>query len=271
MSPNGQPLSVNVSHLDILEVRAGPGWRRERDVRSQFKSFRALDCDWTTYFWGFPNGAAGTVGPRHGPTVRLETMKGRRASEETAKMARELRRRGLSLRQIARRAKTLKSTVYRLTKGISWEQESIQPKHIEIGKTVASDGTEASVHPIAALQVPRTKMETAGEEKSWPDVAQDYFMQIRATCPLGSGDAAKEQHVRLTVQVKESSELDEAEAYVRRMPYASKVYECVEFENLLDAIQSKDPQATYRERRKKALSLAVVMLRLDKTHRFRTL
>jgi hypothetical protein len=70
--------------------------------------------------------------------------------------------------------------------------------------------------------------------------------------------------VRLTVQDKEERELDQAEAYVRRMPYASKVYECVEFENLLDAMRSEDPSAKYHELRKKTLSFAVVMLRLEK-------
>ena len=71
----------------------------------------------------------------------------------------------------------------------------------------------------------------------------------------------------LTVQDKEESELDQAEAYVRRMPFASKVYEHIDFVNLLDAMRSKDPLGEYRELRKKALSSAVIMLRLNRMSR----
>jgi AcrR family transcriptional regulator len=44
-------------------------------------------------------------------------MKGRRVSDETIVLVRQLRRRGLSLRGIARRARISKTSVHRLTKG----------------------------------------------------------------------------------------------------------------------------------------------------------
>jgi AraC-like DNA-binding protein len=194
-------------------------------------------------------------------------MRGRRVSDETAGMVRELRRRGLSLRKIAQRAKISKSSVYRLTKGISWEQESVQPKSIEMEKIVTGDETEWAARRALALRVPRAKLQAAHEDRTWMDVAQAYFMQTRGICPLRPRDAMQEQHMRVTVQDKEDSELDQAEAYVKQMRYASKLYECVDFFNLLDAMRSEDPLEKYHELRKEALSSAVMMLRLNKLRR----
>jgi hypothetical protein len=58
----------------------------------------------------------------------------------------------------------------------------------------------------------------------------------------------------LRVQDKEESELDQAEAYVRRMPFASKLYESIDFQNRLDSLRSDDPLEEYKKRRKKSLS-----------------
>jgi len=218
------------------------------------------------------NGPAGTIGTCHGPTVRSGAMKGRKVSDETADIVRELRRRGLSLRQIARRAKISKSTVYRLTKGISWEQASpVQPRVIEMEKTATDDRTEWTAPRAVGLPVPRAKMEAADEDRwSWVDEAQSYFRQMCAIVPLRSHDAVQEQHLRVTVSDREESQLDEAEAYLRRTPILCKVYKCLELDNRLDAMQSEDPLRTYSELRRKALAPIVMILRIMKMHHLQT-
>jgi transcriptional regulator with XRE-family HTH domain len=72
-------------------------------------------------------------------------MKGRKVSDETPTMVRELRRRGLSLRKIAQRAKLSKTSVYRLTKGICWEQNLVQPRYSEL-ECVRDERGEQPVH-----------------------------------------------------------------------------------------------------------------------------
>jgi len=190
-------------------------------------------------------------------------MKGRKVSDQTADMVCELRRRGLSLRKIAQRAKISKSSVYRLTKGISWEQDSVQPKCAEMEKIAR---TKQPARPMAAPEpwVQRAKTETvADEDKSWLDQARVRAMQNRTSRPVRSEEAVKERYVCLTVQSKEDSELDQAEAYVRRIPRVSRLYELVDFLNRMDAMRTDDPMAKYRELRKKALSSAVMMMRLS--------
>lgn len=198
-------------------------------------------------------------------------MKGRRISDETARIVRELRRRGLSLRKIAQRARISKTSVYRLTKGISWEQHPVQPELAQADQILERGRPEQAVRPIALPepQVPRAKMGTLDEEKSGLDQLRVCLMQNRILCPVRPEQAAKQQSVCLTVQDSEESELDEAEAYVRRMRFASKLYEQVDFLSLLEAMESKDPLGEYRELRKKTLSLAVIMLRINRMFRSR--
>ena len=71
----------------------------------------------------------------------------------------------------------------------------------------------------------------------------------------------------MTVQSREESEPDEAEAYVRQIPNAAMMYQSLDTMNLMDAMRSEDPSRTYRELRRKALAPAVKMLPLLKKTR----
>jgi hypothetical protein len=68
----------------------------------------------------------------------------------------------------------------------------------------------------------------------------------------------------ITVQSREESELNEAEALVRRIPRTAKLYQAVDTINLDNAIRSEDPLRTYRELRRKALAPAVRALLRNK-------
>jgi hypothetical protein len=205
-------------------------------------------------------------------------MKGRKVSDGTARIVRELRHGGFSLRQIARRARTSKSTVYRLTKGISWEEDSLQPKHIETERILTGDGTDETARRAVTLQVPRAKVEAAGEILSWMDVARTYYVQSRISrhtqtriiSPLRSRDTVQERHMPATVQSREESELDEAKALLRRMPRAAEIYRIIDAMTFGDAMRSKDPLRTYRELRRKALAPAASALLLDKMRHLQT-
>ena len=153
----------------------------------------------------------------------MTAVKGRKISDEKALMVRALRRRGLSIRKIAERVKVSRSSVHRLTRGISWEEPPVRPLDLEIKRPVQPRETEQFVRSKQSPVLP----EQAGR---------------------------KEQQVCLRVQDKEESELDQAEAYVRRMPFASKLYEHIDFQNRLDSLRSDDPLEEYKKRRKKSLS-----------------
>jgi hypothetical protein len=200
-------------------------------------------------------------------------MRGRRVSDETVMLVRELRRRGFSLRGIARRARISKTSVYRLTKGISWERPPVQPICIETEKIATGERTQQGVHLIAAPEPQARQAKTDDEEKSELDQFRTYLIRNRIMCPPPPRPqhAGQQQIVCLTLQDSEESELDEAEAYVRRMPIASKFYDHVDFLSLLQAMESKDPLREYRELRKETLSPAVMMLRINKLLRSRRL
>jgi transcriptional regulator with XRE-family HTH domain len=148
-------------------------------------------------------------------------MKGRRASDDTATMVRELRRRGLSLRKIAQRAKVSKTSVYRLTKGIPWEQNSVQRRYLELDR-VRDERAEQAVRPISVLapQVPRARIETVSEDES---------------------------------------DIDQAEAYLMQNRNLSLIYEIIDLQNRLDSLESDDPLEEYKRRRKKSLSGIAVL------------
>jgi hypothetical protein len=211
----------------------------------------------------------GTVGTLYGPTVRSGTMRGRKVSDETARIVRELRRQGLSLRQIERRTGVPKSTVFRLTEGIPWELDSLQPRRIGTEATVTDDGTEWASGRTVTFQVPRWRMETDGEDRPWIRAARAYA-QTRLTSQLRSRDIAQEQHAPVTVQTREESELDEAEALLRRTPRVAKLYQTIDIMNLGEAMRSEDPLGTYRELRRKALAPAVRELLRNKMRHSQT-
>jgi hypothetical protein len=194
----------------------------------------------------------------------MKTMKGRKVSDDTARIVRELRRQGLSLRQIARRAGTSKSTAYRLTKGIPWETAQSRPIETEVVMT--GDETERASLRAVTLHVPRENG-AAGEERPWiqaAKAARGYCIQRRLTSPLQSPNVAQEQRMPITVQSRDESELDEAEALVRRTPRTAKLYQAVDTINLDNAIRSDDPLRTYGELRRKALAPAVRALLRNK-------
>jgi hypothetical protein len=156
-------------------------------------------------------------------------MKGGRVSDETVMLVGQLGRRGLSLRGIAGRARISKTSVYRLTKRISWEQHPVQPICIETEKITTGRRTEHGVHLVAAPEPQARQAKADDEEKSGLGQFRTYLIRNRIMCPVRPQQAAKQQIVCLTVQDSEESELDEAEAHVRRMPIASKLYDHVEF------------------------------------------
>jgi transcriptional regulator with XRE-family HTH domain len=148
-------------------------------------------------------------------------MRGRKASDETATIVRELRSRGLSLRKIAQRAKVSKISVYRLTKGISWEQNTVQPRYLELDG--ARDWrTERAVPliPLPPPQVPRARTKTATEDESEIDQAEAYLMNNRNLAPL---------------------------------------YEILDLQNRMASLRSDDPLGEYEKRRKKSLSGIAVL------------
>jgi hypothetical protein len=223
----------------------------------QVPSFARIPLD--NVFLIRPDGPSGTVEPVMGSTVRLIAMRGRRISDETAEVVRELRRRGVSLRGIARRTKISKTSVYRLTKDIPWEHHSVQPTCIATGER-----TEQAAHLFTATrpQVPPAKMDS--QEKSGLNQLRAYLTQNPILCPVRRDQAQNQRYVCLRVLDSEEAELDEAEAYVKRMPFASELYEHVDFLSLLEAMRSKDPLREYRELRKKTLAPAAMMLRLNR-------
>jgi transposase-like protein len=154
----------------------------------------------------------------------VTAVKGRKTSDEKAQMVGQLRRKGLSIRKIAGKVKVSKSTVHRLTRGISWEEPPARPVHLEIKRPFQPRDAETAqlVRPIAAPepQFPLATIEPVDEEKY---------------------------------------ELDRAEAYLRQNRNLSLLYQIIDFQNRLDSLQSDDPLEEYKRLRRKCLSKVAVM------------